>query len=248
MHCTHMIGGPDMCGILGVSEPVGVDELEAARHSFFGLFALQHRGQEGAGLATSDGMSARIHKDSGLVTQLLTEERLRQLPGRHAIAHTRYSTTGSSSARNAQPFLVETRFGPLGIVHNGNLTNAAELREELLHRGIPLAASSDSEVMLLMLASAGGATWEERITRTMPAWKGAYSLIVLTADHIIAARDPWGFRPLSVGRMPNGGWAAASETCALNTLGCSEVREVEPGEIVTLNGDAFKSKGMDDRS
>ncbi len=225
-----------MCGILGVTEPEGVDELEAARHSFFGLFALQHRGQEGAGLATADGSGARLHKDTGLVTQLLTEDRLRQLPGRHAVAHTRYSTTGSSVARNAQPFLVETRHGPLAMVHNGNLVNAAELRDELLHRGIPLAATSDTEVMLLMLASASGSTWEERIERTMPAWKGAWSIIVLTSDRILAARDPWGFRPLSIGRMPNGGWAAASETCALATLGCRDVREVAPGEIVTMRG------------
>ncbi len=226
-----------MCGILGVTLPPTAGDLEAARQSFFGLFALQHRGQEGAGLATADGSGARIHKDTGLVTQLLTEERLRQLPGHHAIAHTRYSTTGSSVARNAQPFLVETRHGPLGMVHNGNLVNAGELRDELLSKGFPLAATSDSEVMVLMLASAGGTTWEERIERTMPAWKGAYSLVILVSDRIIAVRDPWGFRPLSIGRLPNGGWSAASETSALATLGCTEMREVEPGEIVTMTGD-----------
>lgn len=231
-----------MCGILGLTEPEAADDLEAARQCFFGLFALQHRGQEGAGIATADGRGARLHKDTGLVTQLLTEDRLRQLPGRHAIAHTRYSTTGSSVARNAQPFLVETRHGPLAMVHNGNLVNAAELREELLHRGIPLAATSDTEVMTLMLASASGSTWEERIERTMPAWQGAYSVIILTSDRIIAARDPWGFRPLSIGRMPNRGWAAASETCALATLGCSEIREVGPGEIVTMQGTELVAK------
>jgi amidophosphoribosyltransferase len=226
-----------MCGILGVTLPPTAGDLEAARFSFFGLFALQHRGQEGAGLATADGSGARIHKDTGLVTQLLTEERLRQLPGHHAIAHTRYSTTGSSVARNAQPFLVETRHGPLGMVHNGNLVNAGELRDELLSKGFPLAATSDSEVMVLMLASAGGTSWEERIERTMPAWKGAYSLVILVSDRIIAVRDPWGFRPLSIGRLPSGGWSAASETSALATLGCTDVREVEPGEIVTMTGD-----------
>jgi amidophosphoribosyltransferase len=231
-----------MCGILGLSLPDGVEEHEAARQSFFGLFALQHRGQEGAGLATADGHGARIHKDTGLVTQLLTEERLRALPGRHAIAHTRYSTTGSSVQRNAQPFLVETRHGPLGMVHNGNLVNAAELRDELLEKGFPLAATSDTELMVLMLAGASGTTWEERIERTMAAWKGAYSLVVLVSDRIIAVRDPWGFRPLSVGRMPKGGWAAASETCALATLGCSDVREVEPGEIVTMSGSEVRAQ------
>ena len=231
-----------MCGILGVTLPPDADDLEAARQSFFGLFALQHRGQEGAGLATADGSGARIHKDTGLVTQLLTEERLRQLPGHHAIAHTRYSTTGSSVARNAQPFLVETRHGPLGMVHNGNLLNAGELRDELLSKGFPLAATSDTEVMVLMLASAGGTSWEERIERTMPSWKGAYSLVVLVSDRIIAVRDPWGFRPLSIGRLPNGGWSAASETSALATLGCSDVREVEPGEIVSMCGDEMSAR------
>jgi amidophosphoribosyltransferase len=225
-----------MCGILGVTLPESADQLEAARLSFFGLFALQHRGQEGAGLAAADGTGARIHKDTGLVTQLLTEERLRQLPGHHAIAHTRYSTTGSSVARNAQPFLVETKHGALGMVHNGNLVNAAELRHDLLARGFPLAASSDTELMVLMLASATGASWEERIERTMPSWQGAYSLVVLVADRIIAVRDPWGFRPLSIGRLPNGGWTVASETAALATLGAADIREVEPGEIVTLSG------------
>jgi amidophosphoribosyltransferase len=225
-----------MCGILGVTLPPAADDVEAARLCFFGLFALQHRGQEGAGLAAADGTGARMHKDTGLVTQLLTEDRLKQLPGHHAIAHTRYSTTGSSVARNAQPFLVETRHGPLGMVHNGNLVNAAELRDDLLARGFPLAASSDTEVMVLMLAGASGGSWEERIERTMPSWQGAYSLVVLVADRIIAVRDPWGFRPLSIGRLPNGGWSVASETSALATLGCSEIREVEPGEVVTMAG------------
>ncbi len=228
-----------MCGILGVTLPPFAAADEAARLSFFGLFALQHRGQEGAGLATADGTGARIHKDTGLVTQLLTEERLRGLPGHHAIGHTRYSTTGSSLARNAQPFLVETRHGPLGMVHNGNITNAAELRDDLLTRGFPLAATSDSEVMMMMLASATGATWEERIERTMPSWQGAYSLVVLASDRVIAVRDPWGFRPLSIGRLTQGGWVVASETCALATLGCVDIREVEPGEIVSLAGDTI---------
>ncbi len=231
-----------MCGILGVTLPASMDDYEAARLSFFGLFALQHRGQEGAGLATADGTGARIHKDTGLVTQLLTEERLRSLPGHHAIAHTRYSTTGASVARNAQPFLVETQHGPLGMVHNGNLVNAAELRDELLAKGFPLAATSDTEVMVLMLASAGGSSLEDRVERTMPSWKGAYSLVILASDRVVAVRDPWGFRPLSIGRLPDGGWVVASETSALSTLRCSSVREVEPGEIVTMMGDEMSSR------
>jgi amidophosphoribosyltransferase len=218
------------CGVIGISTPGG----DAARLAYFGLYALQHRGQEGAGLAVSDGASAHVHKAAGLVAHVFQPEHLDRLVGPHTIGHTRYSTTGSSSDRNLQPFLVETRHGPLGLAHNGNLVNAVELREELLTRGYPLAASSDSEVILLMLAQAIGASWEDRIERTMPHWRGAYSIVVLVEDRVIAARDPWGFRPLSVGRLPGGGHAVASETCALSTLGCTDVREVAPGEILTL--------------
>ncbi len=221
------------CGVLGLSTPHGDGIAELA---FFGLFALQHRGQEAAGLAVSDGRRARLHKDAGLVSQVFTRERLAPLTGYHAIGHTRYSTSGGSDSRNAQPFLVESMHGPLAVAHNGNLTNADSLRDELLARGFGLTATSDTEVITLMLAAAGGQSWEERIERTLPAWKGAYSLVVLGADRVLAVRDPWGFRPLSVGRLPHGGWAVASETCALQTLGCSEVSEVEPGEIVTLHG------------
>jgi amidophosphoribosyltransferase len=126
--------------------------------------------------------------------------------------------------------------GPLAVAHNGNLVNAPELRDELLAKGFGLTASSDTEVITLMLASAGGATWETRLERTLSAWQGAYSLVILAADRIIAVRDPWGFRPLSVGQLPNGGWAIASETCALRTLDCTNISEVAPGEIVTAQG------------
>jgi amidophosphoribosyltransferase len=221
------------CGVFGVSIPEGED---AAQLAFFGLFALQHRGQEGAGMAVSDGHRARIHKDVGLVTNVFTAEAMRPLVGAHAIGHTRYSTTGSSFVRNAQPFLVETRDGPLAVGHNGNLVNATELRDDLLARGFGLTATSDTEVLTLMLAAASGSTWEDRLERTMASWRGAYSLVILAADRVLAVRDPWGFRPLSVGRLPGGGYAVASETCALRTLGCDEISDVEPGEIITLQG------------
>jgi amidophosphoribosyltransferase len=210
---------------------------DAAQMAFFGLFALQHRGQEAAGIAVSDGSAARLHKDIGLVGRIFPPATLAPLTGPHAIGHTRYSTTGSSGARNAQPFLVETMHGPLGVAHNGNLVNAGELREELLTKGFGLTASSDTEVMTLMLAAAGGTTWEERLERTLPAWRGAYSLVILAADRVIAVRDPWGFRPMSLGRLPDGGWAIASETCALRTLDCRDIDEVKPGEIVTASAD-----------
>ncbi len=221
------------CGVLGISTPHGDGIAEMA---FFGLFALQHRGQEAAGIAVSDGQRARLHKDEGLVSNIFTPEAMAPLSGYHAIGHTRYSTTGSNAHRNIQPFLVETMHGPLAVAHNGNIVNASALREELLHRGFGLTATSDTEVIALMLAAAGGRTWQDRLERTIPAWKGAFSLVLLAADEVIAVRDPWGFRPLSVGRLPHGGWTVASETCALATLGCADIDEVQPGEIVTLRG------------
>ena len=223
----------DECGVLGLSTPHGEGVAQLA---FFGLFALQHRGQEAAGIAVSDGKRTRLHKEAGLVANVFTPDTLAPLTGYHAIGHTRYSTTGSNSGRNIQPFLVETMHGPLSVAHNGNIVNAAALRDELLHKGFGLTATSDTEVFTLMLAAAGGQTWQERIERTLPAWKGAFSLVILAADQVIAVRDPWGFRPLSVGRLPHGGYAVASETCALSTLGCVDVDEVKPGEMVTLRG------------
>lgn len=219
------------CGLIGISAPgEGV-----ARLTFFGLYAQQHRGQEGAGIAVSGGPGgAALHKDVGLVSQVFHADELAHLVGDHAIGHVRYSTTGSSTARNCQPFLVDTQHGSLAVAHNGNLVNAAELRAELLQRGYPLAASSDTEVMMVMLAGAHGSSWEDRVERCMSAWKGAYSLVIMTDDRVIGVRDPWGFRPLSAGRLPTGGWCLASETCALRTLGCTEIHEVGPGEIVTI--------------
>jgi amidophosphoribosyltransferase len=221
------------CGVIGISTPHGDGVAEM---TFFGLFALQHRGQEAAGIAVSDGQRARLHKDEGLVANVFTPQVLAPLTGYHSIGHTRYSTTGSNALRNIQPFLVETMHGPLAVAHNGNIVNAPSLRDELLTRGFGLTATSDTEVIALMLAAAGGRTWEERLERTLPAWKGAFSLVLLSQDQVIAVRDPWGFRPLSVGRLPNGGYAVASETCALSTLGCADIDEVRPGEIVTLRG------------
>ena len=222
------------CGVIGVSSPAGE---QTAQLAFFGLFALQHRGQEAAGIAVSDGHRARMHKDTGLVTHVFDAASLAPLAGYHAIGHTRYSTIGASSAQNAQPFLLETMHGTLALAHNGSLINAAELREELLQRGFGLTATSDTEVMALMLAAASGKSWEDRLERTMPSWKGAYSLVLLGVDSVVAVRDPWGYRPLSVGRLVEGGYVIASETCALQTLGCVEISEIAPGEIVTIRGD-----------
>ncbi|HEY4687738.1 MAG TPA: amidophosphoribosyltransferase [Anaerolineae bacterium] len=226
----------DECGIIGVYAP----NEDVARMAFFGLYALQHRGQEAAGIAVSDGASVRMHKDVGLVSQVFNAHNLMPLQGHYAIGHTRYSTTGSSNARNAQPFLIETLYGPVAVAHNGNLVNVADLRQELLQRGVGLSTSSDSEVITMMLAGAEGDTWDDRIRNTMLKWRGAYSLVILTRDKVYAVRDPWGFRPLSVGRLPSGGHVAASESGALRTLGCIAIREIEPGEIITLSNTALR--------
>ncbi len=225
----------EACGIIGVFAP----REEVARMAFFGLFALQHRGQEAAGIAVSDGTVMRLHKDVGLVSQVFHPRNLAELQGLYAIGHTRYSTTGSSSIRNAQPFMIETIHGPVALAHNGNLVNSAALRAELMAAGVGFSSSSDSEVMTMMLARNGGGDWVERIQHAMRRWQGAYSLVVLTRESVYAARDPWGFRPLSIGLLPSGGYAAASETGALRTLGCRAIREVRPGEIVTLSDKAL---------
>ena len=223
------------CGLIGIFAP----NEDVARMAYFGLFALQHRGQEAAGIAVSDGATMSMHKDIGLIAQIFNPTSLEKLKGSYAIGHTRYSTTGSSSIRNAQPFMIETLHGPLAVGHNGNLVNSPELRQRLLESGVGLSASSDSEVLTMMLARTQGSSWEERIKACMQDWMGAYSVVILTRDGVYAARDPWGFRPLSVGLLPSGGYAAASESGALQTLGCRAIREVKPGEIVSLRNGAL---------
>jgi amidophosphoribosyltransferase len=223
------------CGLMGIFAP----NEDVSRMAFFGLFALQHRGQEAAGIAVSNGNTMSMYKDIGLVSNVFNPQSLARLVGHYAIGHTRYSTTGSSSMRNAQPFMIETMHGPLALAHNGNLVNSAELRDQLLRDGVGLSSSSDSEVMTMMLARAHGATWSERIQDCMKQWQGAYSLAILTRDCVYAVRDPWGFRPLSVATLPSGGSAVASESGALQTLGCDMIREIKPGEIVTLSDKAL---------
>jgi amidophosphoribosyltransferase len=233
----------EACGVFGIYAP----DTDVARVSFFALYALQHRGQESAGIATSDGVSAAVHKDMGLVAQVFTEESLARLQGHLAIGQTRYSTTGSSHLRNAQPYLIETMHGPLGVGHNGNLTNSPDLRNKLLERGVGLTSSTDSEVITQMLAApAPGTTesnpnWEARITHFMAEAEGAYSLVILTRDAVFGVRDPMGFRPLCIGKLADGGYVLASESCALGTVSASYVREVEPGEIIRLEEDGYHS-------
>ncbi len=233
----------EACGVFGIH---AVD-TDVARVTFFALYALQHRGQESAGIATSDGVSAAVHKDMGLVAQVFNEDDLAKLRGHLAIGQTRYSTTGSSHLRNAQPYLIETMHGPLGVGHNGNLTNAPELRRRLLERGVGLTSSSDSEVITQMLAAPapgsgnGDPDWEARIGQFMDSAEGAYSLVVLTRTGVYGVRDPRGFRPLCIGKIPDVGYVVASESCALGTVGAEYVREVQPGEIVRLDAAGYHS-------
>jgi amidophosphoribosyltransferase len=238
----------EACGVFGIYAP-GTD---VARSAFFALYALQHRGQESAGIATSDGHAAYIHKGMGLVAQVFKEENLQPLKGHLAIAHNRYSTTGSSHLRNAQPYLIETMHGPLGVGHNGNLTNALRLRRKLLERGVGLISSSDSEVITQMLAAPPpggeprGPDWEARIAAFMAEAEGAYSLVILTRDAVYGARDPLGMRPLCLGELPDDhgapGYVIASESCALGTIDARFLREVRPGEIVRLDRDGIHSR------
>jgi len=223
------------CGVFGIYAP-GED---VARLSFFALYALQHRGQEAAGIVTSDGRMAHVHKGMGLVSQVFNEENLSCLQGHAAIGHTRYSTTGAPKLRNTQPYIVETLEGPLAIAHNGNLINALQLRRELLERGVGLQTSTDSEVIIHLLAGAGGSEWETRIRIMMAKAEGAYSLTILTRDAIYGVRDPWGLRPLVLGKLNDGGYLLASESCAFGTIGAQMIQEIQPGEIVRLDGDGY---------
>lgn len=224
------------CGVFGIyaSPHQGAPQsAEVARRSFFALYALQHRGQEAAGIVTCDGHMAHVHKGMGLVSQVFNEDNLRHLQGHMAIGHNRYSTTGSSRLRNTQPYVIETLDGPLALAHNGNLINAPQLRRELLERGVGLQTSTDSELILHLLAGAHGDDWGARISSVMARIEGAYTLTILTQEGVYGVRDPWGLRPLMLGKMADA-HVLASESCAFSTIGAKTICEVQPGEIVRL--------------
>lgn len=223
------------CGVIGVFTPEG----EASRLAFFGLFALQHRGQESAGIAAANGENVVVHADMGLVTQIFREPDFYPLVGDMAIGHTRYSTSGSSEVCNAQPLLVEGEHGQLAVANNGNIINAVQLRDQLQDEwNCVFTSTTDTEVIAQMLAHAIGATWEERVFQCMRQLEGAYSIVIQTKDTMIAARDPLGIRPLCLGKL-NGGWIVASESCALDHLGAEYLRELEPGEVIMVDGDGL---------
>ena len=224
----------EACGVFGISAP----GMDIARLAYFAIYALQHRGQEAAGIATCDGKTAHIHKGLGLVSQVFNEDNLQHLQGHLGIGHTRYSTTGSPRLNNTQPYILETLDGPLAIGHNGNLVNAPKLRRDLLERGVGLFTSTDSELIIHMLAGARG-NWLQRIRQMMTIAEGAYSLTILTRDAIYGVRDPWGLRPLVLGELENG-LAIASESCAFATIGGRAIREIDPGEIVRVDQGGYE--------
>lgn len=228
----------EACGVVGVYNPGN----DVARTTFFGLFALQHRGQESAGIATSTGNEISLHARMGLISQVFKEEDLADLRGHLAIGHTRYSTMGGSKQHNAQPLLVDGPRGRIAVGHNGNVINASDLRTELSEQwGITFDKSSDTEVIAEMFARAPGRDWFEVSWYVMRRLKGAYSLVIMSKDELIAVRDPLGIRPLCLGKL-NGGYVVASETAALDNIGAEFIRELQNGETVVINKDGIQSK------
>jgi amidophosphoribosyltransferase len=221
----------ESCAVFGIYSP----NEDVARLTFFSLYALQHRGQESSGIATSDGKKIRVFVGMGRVAHVFSEEALSRLPGYVAIGHNRYSTAGSSRIINAQPLLVGEDDGITAIAHNGNIINAKYLYEELAAQGYEFKTSTDTEVIANLIISCPEKNWVDRIRYAMRRLQGAYSLVLMTKTELFAVRDPMGVRPLCLGSV-DGGWAVASETCALDHIGGEFIREIEPGEIVAING------------
>jgi len=222
------------CGVFGV-----YGHPNAAELSYYGLYALQHRGQESAGIVSCDGKQFRVHKGMGLVSQVFKGSVLHDLVGKMAVGHTRYSTMGSSLMRNAQPLTVDCARGQIAIAHNGNLTNAGVLREELEERGSIFQTTVDSEIILHWLAQPTG-DGENNLVQTLRRVEGAYSLVIMTENELIGVRDPHGFRPLCLGKV-DGAWVLSSETCALDLIQAEFVRDVEPGEAVIIDENGLRS-------
>jgi amidophosphoribosyltransferase len=225
----------DHCGVFGI-----FGHPEAAKMAYLGLYALQHRGQESAGIASTDGANIHVHKSLGHVQEIFTPDVIAQLPGEVAIGHTRYSTAGDTSLMNAQPVVIDCNKGKLALGHNGNLTNAIEVRRRLEHRGSIFQSTSDTEVIVHLIARSSARNLSGAIADALNQVEGAYSLLLLTRDEIYAIRDPRGFRPLCLGRL-NGAWVAASETCAFDLIDAEYVREVEPGEMVRISRSGIES-------
>jgi amidophosphoribosyltransferase len=226
----------ESCGVFGVY----ASNINVAQTTFFALFALQHRGQESAGIAVTDGNEIKIHTNMGLVSQVFTETDLSLLTGNIGIGHNRYSTTGSSKPMNAQPIIAKSDGLTIALAHNGNIINSKLLRDELQDRGFYFHTSSDSEVIANLFLASPGRNWQQKIGHAMSRLQGAYSLVILTENELIGVRDSFGVRPLCLGSI-DGGWSIASESCALDHIGARFIREIEPGEIVVIDKHGVKS-------
>ena len=225
------------CGVFGIYAP----GRSAAQMTYFGLFALQHRGQEGCGIAVSDGTSIDYYKNIGLVSEVFKQDTLNRLEGHMAIGHVRYSTTGANSELNTQPIVARYLQGQLALAHNGNLTNAGALRTKLATNGSVFQTTIDTEVIVNLIARHGQNDLEESLMKSMIDLKGSYSLVVMNEKKLYAVRDPYGNRPLCVGTLDNGGYAVASESCALDAVGAKFLRDVRPGEIIVIDEDGLHS-------
>ncbi|MBA2356358.1 MAG: amidophosphoribosyltransferase [Acidobacteria bacterium] len=223
------------CGVFGI-----FGHPEAANLTYLGLYALQHRGQESAGIASADGHTVTVARGMGYVADIFDDRTLSGLTGRSAIGHTRYSTAGESRIENAQPFLIDCVHGQMSICHNGNIVNAGEIRRELVSRGSIFQTSSDTEVVLHLFARSPAASPEQAVIESLAQVQGAYSILMLSPDRLIVARDPHGFRPLALGRLGDA-WIACSETCALDLIGATYLRDVEPGEVVVITAAGMQS-------
>jgi amidophosphoribosyltransferase len=225
----------DECGVFGI-----YGHPEASKLTYLGLYALQHRGQESAGIAAADGARVRVVKQMGYVNEIFDEATLATLPGTTAIGHTRYSTAGESKLSNAQPILIDCVHGQVGICHNGNIVNANEIRERLVRAGSIFQTNSDTEVVLHLYARSQAGSIEDAIVESITQLTGAFSFAMITRDSLVAVRDPHGFRPLALGRLGDS-WAVTSETCALDLIGFSYVRDVEPGEVLIIGAHGLRS-------
>ena len=232
----------DECGVFGI-----FGHPEAANLTYLGLYALQHRGQESAGIVAADGHRMRVSRAMGQVADAFDEQTLEKLAGHLAIGHTRYSTAGESKIENAQPFLIDCAHGQIAVAHNGNLVNAGELRDRLVQSGSIFQTSSDTEVVLHLYARSKAPSVEEALVESIAQLSGAFSLVLLTKNRLIAARDPHGFRPLAIGRLGDA-WIVCSETCALDLIGATYERDVEPGELVIISDGGLRSLRLFPRS
>ena len=233
----------DECGVVGVylnADPIDTSAMSASSLAYYGMYSLQHRGQESAGIAVSDGSDVKVHKLMGLVADVFKRENLDALSGRIAVAHVRYATAGGCTIENAQPMVYRFKLGTVAVAHNGQLVNYEQLREMLEESGSSFNSTSDTEVIVKFIAKSYKKGLERALTDTIQLIKGSFALCVMTQDCLIGARDPNGIRPLCLGKL-SGGWVLASESCAIDAMGADFVRDIRPGEIVIINGDGVLS-------